>query len=91
MHCKMKSHKHTFGLCMTMVSPDGNSSRRCHWLVDTAFLYSPYVKTANQTMLRYNNINLSVHSQGYPIVQLYSNLGNSEPWVLFIRAHRSKI
>jgi len=30
----------TFGLCMTMVSPDGNSSLRCHWLVDTAFLYS---------------------------------------------------
>lgn len=28
------------GLCITMVSPDGNSSLRCHWLVDTAFLYS---------------------------------------------------
>lgn len=32
----------TFGLCMTMVSPDGNSSLRCHWLVDTAFLYSDW-------------------------------------------------
>lgn len=30
----------TFGLCMTIVSPDGNSSLRCHWFVDTAFLYS---------------------------------------------------
>lgn len=32
----------TFGLCMTIVSPDGNSSRRCHWLVETAFLYSAW-------------------------------------------------
>lgn len=32
----------TFGLCMTIVSPDGNSSLRCHWLVETAFLYSAW-------------------------------------------------
>lgn len=33
----------TLGLCMTIVSPDGNSSLRCHWLVDTAFLYSVWI------------------------------------------------
>lgn len=27
---------------MTIVSPEGNSSLRCHWLVETAFLYSAW-------------------------------------------------
>ena len=40
----------TFGLCMTMVSPDGNSSRRCHWFVLTAFLYSACVNRQKYTI-----------------------------------------
>lgn len=39
-HARQEKQEVTFGLCMTMVSPEGNSSLRCHWFVDTALLYS---------------------------------------------------